>query len=248
MDINASFSNASATAASSGNDSNRFLYAGLFQAHSVTDFKKKLESALHDITWNFVGILDTKKELHPIPKNIQVQALFEYLALERVRPLAQKLGCEIHEAENTRQYPDITVEGGPFGNRKIAIDVKTTRRLDANTVSGFTLGSYAGYFRKPAKKLPGCRFPYGEFNEHWIIGFIYTWNEDADTLHMITDLELIVQPKWKLASKSTGTGTTTAIRSVTNMERLRRGEGDFESERSFLQFWRSYKTRRAMSQ
>jgi len=34
------------------------------------------------------------------------------------------------------------------------------------------------------------------------------------TLHMASDVEVIVQPKWKIASKSTGTETTFAIGSV----------------------------------
>jgi hypothetical protein len=40
--------------------------------------------------------------------------------------------------------------------------------------------------------------PYGAYTEHWIVGFIYTWNEEADTLHMVSEVELIVQPKWKI--------------------------------------------------
>lgn len=44
------------------------------------NIKQELESLMQDIRWNFVGILDTENKLHPIPKNIQGPALFEYLA------------------------------------------------------------------------------------------------------------------------------------------------------------------------
>lgn len=207
----------------------------------MVDIKSELEIGLKDITWNFVGILDTQKKLHPIPKNIQIQALFEYLAAKRIEELAKRWNCKIIEAQNTRSYPDITLEGGVFGKNKIAIDVKTTRRINGNLVSGFTIGSYAVYFRNPNKKCAGCEIPYGQYTEHWIVGFIYTWNEDADTLHMVSDIDLIVQPKWKIASKSTGTGTTTAIGSVKNISNLKAGHGAFNSEQEFYDFWRNRK-------
>lgn len=206
----------------------------------MVNLKKELENALSDITWNFVGILDTEKVLHPIPKNINIQALFEYLAKKRIKELGKKLNCKILEARSIREYPDITLMGGKLG-KIVAIDVKTARRESRNRISGFTLGSYAGYFRHPHKQMPFCRLPYGRYDEHWIVGFIYTWNEDADTLHMVTDIELIVQPKWKIASKHTGTGTTTAIGSIKDIERLRKGKGDFKTKKEFEEYWRTYK-------
>jgi len=204
------------------------------------EFKRELEKIMSDIVWNFVGILDSENKLHPIPKNIQIQALFEYLAIKRLRGLAKVLDCKLIESENTRQYPDATLEGGKL-DKRAALDIKTTRRKSGDRISGFTLGSYANYFRHPNRKMPFCRIPYGDFDEHWIIGFIYTWDEAADTLHMVSNLELMVQEKWKIASKATGTGTTTAIGSIKQIPRLRKGEGDFKSEKEFLRYWRSYK-------
>lgn len=77
-----------------------------------------------------------------------------------------------------------------------------------------------------------------EFDEHWIIGFIYTWNPDADSLHMVSNVEVIVQPKWKIASKSTGTGTTFAIGSIKDIDKLRKGEEVFRSKEEFETYWR----------
>lgn len=205
----------------------------------LVDIKKELEEALKDVVWNFKGILDTENKLHPIPKNIQIQALFEYLGKERIEPLAKKWGSTLTESLNTRAYPDMSIEGGAISPKCIAVDIKTTRRLDSRNVSGFTLGSYGGYFKYPDQKRPGCTYPYGKYSEHWIAGYIYTWNEEANTLHMVSDLELIVHEKWKLASKSTGTGTTTAIGSIKRIDRLREGKGDFNSEQEFLDYWRS---------
>jgi len=210
----------------------------------MVNIKRELEKELNDVVWNFVGILDTKRKLHPIPKNIQIQALFEYIAKKKIIKLAKRWGCKITEAKSTREYPDLTIEGGKIGDRKIAIDVKTTRRINYKTISGFTLGSYAGYFKYPNVKRSGCRIPYGQFDEHWIVGFIYTWNENADTLRMVSDIDLIVQPKWKIASKSTGTGTTTAIGSIKKISNLKAGRGVFSSEKEFLDYWRDHRLRR----
>lgn len=206
----------------------------------MINLQKEFKTHLGDITWNFVGILDTFNKIHPIPKNIQIQAIFEYLAKERIVSLAKSWECRITEATNTREYPDLTLEGGRLGNKVVAVDIKTTRRIGKNRISGFTLGSYGGYFRYPTVKKPGCRIPYGLYTEHWIMGFIYTWNENVDTLHMVSNIELIVQPKWKIASKSTGTGTTTAIGSIKDINKLKEGKSAFSSEQEFLNYWRSY--------
>lgn len=199
---------------------------------------------MKDLVWNFVGILDTEKKLHPIPKNIQIQALFEYLAGKRIEKLGKKLKYDVTPTENPRQYPDCILTKNKPRKKIIAIDIKTTRRINSNRVSGFTLGSYGGYFRSPKKKKGGCVLPYGKINEHWIVGFIYTWDKEADTLHMVSDIDLIVQKKWKIASKSTGTGTTTAIGSIKNLEKLKKGKGDFKTEKDFLKHWRRYKLKK----
>lgn len=205
----------------------------------LKNFKKDLEKIASGISWNFIGILDTNKKLHPIPKNIQIQALFEYLGREKVTEWAKRQGIKVIESSNTREYPDLTLLGGPLGKEVIALDIKTGRR-DGNR-TGFTLGSYWGYFRRPEKKMAGCRLPYSQFSQHWIIGFIYDWNENTDTLHMVSNIEAIVQEKWKLASRSTGTGTTTAIGSIKDIKRLKAGNGDFKTEKEFLKYWRNYK-------
>lgn len=87
--------------------------------------------------------------------------------------------------------------------------------------------------------MAGCKFPYGEFAEHWIVGFIYTWNPEAENSGIVSDVEVIVQEKWKIASKSTGTGTTFAIGSIKDIDKLRKGEGQFKSKEEFENFWRA---------
>jgi len=203
------------------------------------NLKSDLEELFSDFSWKMKGMIDEDGNIYPIPPIPQViTGIFQEITKHKVNKLLkEKYGCEIVQG-GPREYPEITAMGGKLGNRKIAIDMKTTRRISKNRISGFTIGSFAGYFLHPDKKMPGCKFPYGEFDEHWIIGFIYTWNPDADSLHMVSDVEVIVQPKWKIASKSTGTGTTFAIGSVKDIDRLRNGEGEFKSPEEFENYWR----------
>jgi len=203
------------------------------------NLKADLEQLFSDFRWKMKGMIDEDGNIYPIPPIPQViTGVFQEITKHKVKKfIRENYGCEIVQG-GPREYPEITIMGGKIGDRKIAIDIKTTRRLSKNRISGFTVGSFAGYFLHPEKKMPGCKFPYGEFDEHWIIGFIYTWNPDADTLHMVSDVEAIVQPKWKIASKSTGTGTTFAIGSIKDIDKLRKGEGVFKNKDEFENYWR----------
>jgi hypothetical protein len=203
------------------------------------DLKSDLEQLFSNFKWKIKGMIDEDGNIYPIPPIPQViTGIFQEIAKHKVKKLLrEKYDCEIVQ-RGPREYPEITAIGGKFGDKKIAIDIKTSRRISKNRISGFTVGSFVGYFLYPEKKMPGCKFPYGEFDEHWIIGFIYTWNPDADSLHMVSDVEVIIQPKWKIASKTTGTGTTFAIGSIKNISKLRKGEGVFKSKEEFETYWR----------
>jgi len=57
---------------------------------------------------------------------------------------------------------------------------------------------------------------------------------------MISNIQIVVQEKWKLASRRTGTGTTTAIGSINDIDRIISGKGDFKSEAEFIKYWKKY--------
>lgn len=206
---------------------------------ATIDLKRDLENLFHNFQWKIKGIIDVDGFVYPIPPIPQaITGIFQEITKHKVAKLAkEKYGCQVIYG-GAREYPEITLIGGKLGNRKIAIDIKTCRRTSKKKISGFTLGSFAGYFLYPEKKMPGCKFPYDEFDEHWVIGFIYTWTPGAESTSMVSALEVIVRQKWEIASKSTGTGTTFAIGSVKDIDRIRRGEGEFKSEREFEEYWR----------
>lgn len=200
------------------------------------DIKKDLEQLFEDFEWTVEGYKNAKG-YHPMPKIPQViTGIFEDLAKERTIPFAkEKYECEVEEA-GSREYPDLTLYGGKFGNKKIALEFKTARRASSNECSRMSLGSCAGYFLYPDKKRAGCKYPYGEYSKHWIVGFIYTWDVEADSSQMVSDIEVIVQPKWKIASRSTASGDTAAIGAITNIANLKAGNGEFASEAEFASY------------
>src|SRR3972149_11730016 len=139
------------------------------------NLKADLENLFRGFRWTTKGFVDENGRIYELPDIPQViTGIFQEVAKQRLKPFLRKqYNCEIIQG-GAREYPEITAFGGKLGQGKIAIDIKTCRRISRNRVSGFSIGSYAGYFLHPERKLPGCKFPYGEFKEHWLIGFMYS--------------------------------------------------------------------------
>ena len=212
-------------------------------SHSV-EFRRLLEEHFDDFEWNYEGVLKENGDIIPIPATSTcVTAIFETDAIEDLRELTDRLDIEIIEPEHSRQYPDVTLTGGELGTDRIALDIKTARRNHNNEdkLDGpMTLGSYAGYFQNPNEESPWTKFPYGTYDEHWILCFAHYWDEEADSLEIVSGVETIVGEKWSLASENTGTGTTNHMASVRNISDLHEGNGDFNSKEEFEKYWRSH--------
>ena len=207
------------------------------------DFKQLLLDHFEGFEWNYTGVEKEGGDSIPIPATSTcVTAIFETDAVEELEGLTRELSADLIEPDHTRQYPDVTLTGGEFGNARIALDVKTARRSHSNSDkldSAMTLGSYAGYFQNPREESPWTKYPYGSYDEHWILAFAHYWDEEKDSLNMVSGTEVIVGEKWKLASKTSGTGTTSHIGSITNISDLRAGDGPFGSEERFETYWRN---------
>lgn len=208
------------------------------------EFGRLLTDHFDEFDWNYEGVLKADGDVIPIPATSTcITAIFETDSIEELRKLTDELDVEIIEPDHSRQYPDATLTGGELGSHRIALDIKTARRNHNNEdkLDGpMTLGSYAGYFQNPNEESPWTRFPYGTYDEHWILCFAHYWDEQKDSLNMISGVETIVGEKWSLASEKTGTGTTNHIASVRNISDLHRGNGAFDSEEEFEEYWRSY--------
>ena len=71
-----------------------------------------------------------------------------------------------------------------------------------------------------------------------LLGLLGTLNKES--LHRIEDVEVIIHPSWKIGSRQRSSTTREYIGAVTNLEDLRAGNGEFESEEEFLKFWRDF--------
>ena len=104
-------------------------------------------------------------------------------------------------------------------------------------------------------------YPYSDYAKHYIIGFIYTRNTDADEgaiysldeLNTIpvpyNDVEVFVQEKYKISGEKPGSGNTENIGSfkTRNIDYLIYGEGPFSElgEAVYENYWANYPKYRA---
>ncbi len=226
------------------------------------DFAKELKSYLQKefITdkkdWSIRGFIDAKKKIYPISLDTKLLSkILELTILPLLIHFCKKHKLEYYLAESQIQYPDVTLEGELIGMKKYALDIKTTYRTGSgkNVRAGFTLGSFRGCLREP-QSTRYSRFPYAEYKKHWILGIIYSRREENDEKKVfnlnelptiksvITDLEIILQEKYKIANFIPGSGNTANIGSITNLEKLKKGKGPFAKYGSeiFEDYWRNY--------
>lgn len=145
-----------------------------------------------------------------------------------------------------RGYPDIEISGKKFGGGFHAVDVKVAKRKvgksgkpTGQTKSRITLYTGNTYFRYPTLKWAGTFRPFNEYKSHLDIIGIYTLDEDSAA--RVVDLELIIQPPWKIASKQRSSTTREYLGAVMRIDDLRQGRGEFDSAEAFYTYWRRYK-------
>ena len=221
------------------------------------DIKKILEEEINKIGfgWDIKGVIDSQKRIYTINSDTKlISKVFELVTTPIILYIADSRNLKVIVSDRQTVYPDFTFIMPD--KSKIALDVKSAYRKNGDR-AGFTLGSYTGYLRNPTKNI---MFPYNEYKEHWILGFIYSRVDDveADIIPIskmdeiepvIKDIEIIVQPKYKISSERPGSGNTANIGSITEIERLEKGEGPFAryGEEVFEDYWRNFMQRKIAS-
>lgn len=143
-----------------------------------------------------------------------------------------------------RGYPDLELTGEVLGGAFHAVDIKVARRkktksgYSKNTDSRITLYTGNTYFRYPKLPWPGTFRPFEQYVSHLDVLGIYSLN--AESTARVEDLELIVQPSWKIASKQRSSTTREYIGAVVDIEALREGRGEFATAEEFYAFWRKF--------
>jgi Restriction endonuclease EcoRV len=106
------------------------------------------------------------------------------------------------------------------------------------TQSRITLYTGNSYFRYPRLRFAGTFRPFQDYASHLDIVGIYTFNPDSPA--RVEELELLVHPAWRIASRQRSSTTREYIGAVTLIEDLWRGNGEFQTPEEFYRFWRAF--------
>ena len=222
--------------------------------NEVSTYKSYLETDGND--WIVKGFIDIDKNVYTITNDTKVVSkIIEILLIPRLEGFAHENNLYLYLPTKQNFYPDLTFIDDE--NNKFAVDFKSSYYKKDGYVNGLTLGSYWGYFRKRNEK-DHTDFPYGEYKSHLVIGMLYRQSADhpnqksvfsvdeiADIKSVIDNFIFFVQPKWKIASDTPGSGNTRNIGGITEVDKLISGKGPFtvfgeEGERIFDDYWTNY--------
>ena len=207
--------------------------------------------------WTVKGFIDIFKNVYTISLDTKViSKVLEIMLFPKIHQFAIENNFEIILSKEQNFYPDISFIDKRSGD-KIALDIKSTYRRSETVASGFTLGAFTGYFRDRTSKK-NITFPYGEYKKHYVLGIIYTKQEERideykiytiaelkRILSVIKDIEFILQEKYKIASDRPGSGNTKNIGSAVKIEQMRNGTGIFSEYglEVFDDYWMYYMTK-----
>lgn len=224
------------------------------QFHSYFEqFRTAIASESGD--WVVKGFIDVYRNIYTISADTKVVSkIVELMLFPLVSRFAAEFGYKMVLSQHQNHYPDVTFVAAD--ETKIALDLKSTYRIDEQTVNGFTLGAFTGYFRQ-RKSNKNITFPYEQYAAHFVFGVIYTRTVDfvderktysIDDLLQITsvarDFAFLFQEKWRIATDRPGSGNTKNIGSVTAIQRLMNGDGSFTPHglEVFDDYWMNYLT------
>jgi hypothetical protein len=122
------------------------------------------------------------------------------------------------------------------------------------------LGSYTSYLRNNTKNIS---HPYHEYEEHWIVGYVYDRRPDATVgivaldqrgsiIPPVENVEVVVARKEWIASDRPGSGNTANIGSMfATVADLNAEQGTFsdfpDPRHAFHEYWRHFETNRDAS-
>lgn len=223
------------------------------------DFKKVFTDKLNERvqSYNIAGVVAQDGTVYPLGCDTKVlSTIFELLTRPLIVEIAEQYNLTLNEPEVQNHYPDFTLTfpGEPGTRRRIAVDIKTTYVNKPTDKFGFTLGGYTSFIRE-GNGTKNIQFPFDEYLEHWVIGYVYervaqkkaadvktfTFEGLGEIPLPYTGVRVFVQEKWKIASDKAGSGNTTNIGSITaHLQGFENGENPFTSEEEFLHYWQNY--------
>ena len=206
--------------------------------------------------WIVKGFIDIYKKIYTISIDTKVVSkVLELLLIPAFEDFAKRNNLVLELPPQQNFYPDLTFTSMETGER-FAVDIKSTFKDSGNKIKSMTLGAFTGYFRN-RESTKNTLYPYGTYSGHFVLGVIYSQNlvnPNEKTIYSLDELEKIesvindfkffVQPKYKIASASPGSGNTKNIGSTNNIETLINGKGIFSElgEDVYNDYWMYYLT------
>lgn len=150
-------------------------------------FTKFIESiASEDGSWTVKGFIDIYKNVYTISVDTKViSKIVELMIFPIIVQFANDNNYEMILAPHQNYYPDITFIDR-LTNEKIALDLKSSYRVDKNKVNGMTLGAFTGYFRN-RNSTKNITFPYNEYSSHLVLGILYSKTELYNLEKVVSD-------------------------------------------------------------
>lgn len=220
----------------------------------VLDYNKIIATDKGD--WIVKGFIDIYRNIYTISIDTKVVSkVIEILLIPEFEKFAIKHNLKLILPPQQNFYPDLSFVCNATGN-KFAVDIKSTFKDSKNKIKSMTLGAFTGYFRNRDSKK-NTTFPYQDYQSHLVLGVIYTQvaesaneknvyklDEIESIASVIKDFQFFVQPKYKIASASPGSGNTKNIGAINNLERLIKGQGVFSElgEDVYDDYWTFYLT------
>jgi len=194
--------------------------------------KKDILPLFDDFSWDILGMQRSNGIMIDVPAMSKiVTGVIETRAVEII---GQEYAVQL--PDHSRQYPDMTIEES---GKRYAVDIKTAKMKSDTAITSMTLGSTRSYFKNPDDDMGYIKHPYNTYDEHWVLGFLYKWNPNASSKNLVDIQHVIAEEKWRLASRTYGSGTTANIGSHSSIDQLVSGDPLFDSEHAFEQYWRN---------
>lgn len=230
-------------------------------------FKESLENCFSEFfslvstdtgEWTVKGFIDLYKNIYTISIDTKVVSkIIELMIFPVIVKFAKENNYELVLSAHQNHYPDLTFIHGKT-REKIAVDLKSTYRVNNEKVNGMTLGAFTGYFRN-RNSSKNISFPYNEYSKHYILGVLYSTSENEidervrysiddlpNIASVVRDFDFFIQEKWKIAIDRPGSGNTKNIGSVTNIKELKNGTALFtkikNGQQVFDDYWMNYLT------
>ncbi len=241
----------------------RFFH--IFEAMNKEEFLEALQNEILEYNkviatekgdWIVKGFIDIYKKIYTITIDTKVVSkVIEILLIPQFEKFAQKYNLNLILPPQQNFYPDLSFVCKETGN-KFAVDIKSTFKDSQDKIKSMTLGAFTGYFRN-RESNKNTTFPYQDYQSHLVLGVIYTQVsrssnekevyslEEIDKIEsVIKDFQFFVQPKYKIASASPGSGNTKNIGAINKLEKLIKGEGVFSElgEEVYDDYWTFYLT------